>query len=188
MARYITRSDGKTVDLEKEEAEQIDLLVKARANIPIEHHMVHKGKYFFVTDYDSDVDIATPKYWHIKSPNSTTRIHLVIMLTTDLAAVIEFFESPTTTDDGTQLTAYNADRNSTNTPTATFYYDPTVSADGTLLQKDRLGTDKPPSRLGGHIRNATEFILKQNTAYLVKISPESDNTKISLNIEFYEVS
>jgi len=187
MSRYITRTDGKTVDLKKEEAEQADLFVKARANIPIEHHMVHKGKYFFVTDYDDDVDIAAPKYWHIKTPNTATRIHFVLMISTDLGAIIEFFESPTTTADGTQLTAYNADRNSANTPTSTFYKDPTVSADGTLLQKDRVGTYQPITRIGGHIRNATEFILKQNTAYLVKVIPDADNTKVSLNIEFYEV-
>jgi len=187
MARFITRTDGKTVNLEKEEADQTDVKAKARTTIEIEHSKVHQGKFYFVTDYDTSVDTASPKYWHVKTPDSATRIHCVLAITTNLGAVIEMFENPTLTGNGTALTVNNADRNSANTSSCLFYYDPTASADGTLLQKDRTGTYQPVTRLGGHIRQATEFILKQNTSYLVKVTPDADDTEVSFNAEFYEV-
>jgi len=166
---------------------ELDHVESAVPTIEFEHHMVHDGYSYSVSDHDSSVDIASPKYWHIITPNTAKRCHVKIAVISDHAALVEFFENPTTTANGTALAAYNNDRNSINATTMSFYYDPTVTADGTRLVVEYIGTYNPKTRIGGSSRAETEFILKQNEQYLVKVTPENDNTKVTVQIEFYEV-
>jgi len=107
--------------------------------IEIEHYKVHEGNFYTVSDYDNDVDTASPKYWHIKTHAGDVRVHIRIQVATDTGGLLELFENPTTTGDGTPLTPYNNDRNSGNTSVISFYYDPTVSADGTRIEVTRIG-------------------------------------------------
>lgn len=155
--------------------------------IEIEHHKVHEEVFYFVSDIDTDVDTAPPKYWHIKTPDSSIRFHVKVNIETDTGGLVELFENPTTTDDGVALTPYNADRNSSNVSSVEFYRDPTVGADGTRLQVARIGAGRD-KKLGGVARPGSEWILKQNEQYLIKITPDADNAEVTINIEGYEVS
>ena len=155
--------------------------------IDIVHHKVHEGNFYTVSDYDSVVQTVAPKYWHIITPNTAKRIHTLISVISNLAGNIGFFEAPTTSANGTALTAYNNDRNSGNTPTVLFYKDPAVTTDGTLLISSRNGTNNNKTLLGGVSRTNSEFILKQNTKYFVKFTPDANNTEVIFNCEFYEV-
>lgn len=150
-----------------------------------EHHKVHEEKFYTVSDYDSSVDTGTPKYWHIKTPDTSLRAHLKILVSTDTGGLIELFENPTTSADGAALTAYNNDRNSGNTSSFSFYKDPTVSADGTSIEISRIGAGRD-KRLGGTARQPSEIILRQNEQYLVKITPDSNGAKVTINIGMYE--
>ena len=155
--------------------------------INVAHHRVHSELMYITTDIDTDVDTISPKYWHIVAPDSATRIHLTLMISVDTAGLVEFYEAPTTSANGTEITARNADRNSANTAACKFYFDPTVSADGIALQKDRIGSTNNKTKIGGIARQQVEFILKQNTAYLVKYTPDSNDAKVTFNCESYEV-
>ena len=162
-------------------------LAGSLVNIPIEHHEVHDGKYFTVTDYDNDVDTAAPKYWRITAPNTTTRIHCTIVIYVSAAGLVQFYENPTISGAGTALTAYNNDRNSTNAATATTFKDTTTSGDGTLLEQAYLGTSNNRTKVGGDARQATEFILKQNEDYVVKFTPAANDAQAVVAIEWYEL-
>jgi len=206
MARIKLRSDGETVDLDKQEAEQADLTAKARrviltstnattqakidslgylVDIPVEHYKVHEGEFFICSDYDDNVDIATPKKWLMTTPNSTTRFHIKVNVECDTGSLLELYENPTISTTGTALTAYNADRNSTTTTTMTFYKDATTSASGTRLQVARVGAGRD-RRLGGVARERAEWILKQDEDYLIVVTVDSDNAEVTINIEGYE--
>lgn len=154
--------------------------------IDILHHKVHDGEVFIVSDIDTDVDTASPKYWHIKTP-AGIKFHMRINLETDTGGLVEFFEDPTTTGDGTALVAYNADRNAAKTTTVEFYYDPTVSNDGTRIQVARIGAGRD-KKLGGIARAQVEWILKKNEQYLVKITPDANDAEVTMNLEGYEVT
>ena len=156
-------------------------------SIPVEHHMVHEGKYFTATDYDTDIDISAPKYWRITAPNTTTRIHCTIMVYVDAAGLVQFYENPTISTAGTSLTAYNNDRNSSTAPTATVFKDTTTSNDGTLLEQAYLGTSNNRTKIGGDSRQAVEFILEQNEDYIVKFTPAADDTQATIAVEWYEL-
>ncbi len=154
--------------------------------IEIEHHRVHEGNFYTVTDYDADVDNASPKYWHIIVPNTAVRVHIKIAIAVDAPGLIQVYENPTTTDNGTVIIAYNNDRNSANSATCAHYYDPTVSNDGTLLEAFRIGAGGK-QKIGGDARQFAELILKQNEQYLIKFTPDGDNAEVTFNSQFYEI-
>lgn len=156
--------------------------------IPSEHHKIHEGVHYTGVDYDSDVDIAAPKYWHIKAPASGV-IHLTWKIRASLNGLAELYEAPTTTADGTGVTPYNNDRNSANTSTLLFYKDPTVTVDGTLLDIDVIGSDgaNPVGADGGDLERDLEWNLKQNTAYLIKFTAGTDDCRASIHLNYYEV-
>ena len=164
-----------------------DLPSKNIVTIDQEHHQVHVGKFFTVSDNDTDIDTGAPKYWRITTPNTAIRVHCVITVNVIAEALMEFFENPTITGAGTGLTAFNNDRNSATAATATTFFDTTVSNDGTKILSVRVGGNNPSGRVGGTGRTEAEFILKQNEDYIIKITPDADNDKGSIIIEWYEV-
>lgn len=158
-------------------------------DMSISHAFIHRGELFIFHDIDIDVDISGPKYWHFKAGSSDEIApHLEFQISTDGGALVEFFEAPTTTDDGTQLTAYNHNRRSSKTPgQLTAYYDPTVSSDGTKLSVFEIGSaGGGPNQNPGKRDRDNEFILKKDTSYLIKITVRQDNTNVSMLANFYE--
>lgn len=154
----------------------------------MEHHKIHDSKHFTCQCYDDDVDAATPKYFHIKT-GATKECHYIFEIHASKNWLIEFFEAPTTTADWTQATAYNNDRKSAVTAETTCYADPTVTADGTRLLVNVIGTDSasPIGWSGWATTRGREFILEASTSYLVKFTAQNDNTRVSCCHEFYEV-
>jgi len=70
-----------------------------------------------------------------------------------------------------------------------FYVDPTVITDGNFLMGVYLGAPSNfPSPIGGAAERTSEMILKKNTKYLVKFSPDNDNTIVSISFKWYEVT
>lgn len=181
MGRYpnaVVITDG----VHNAEVDKVGWLVSIEA----EHHEVHKGDMYIISDIDADVDTASPKYWRITAPNTTKRIHVKIAVATDTGGLIEVYENPTVNAAGTGLTAVNADRNSSNTATATAFKDTTTTGDGTLIEVSRIGAGRE-KKFGGVARQFSEFILKQNEDYIIKCTPDSDNAKISINLNWYEI-
>jgi len=158
--------------------------------IDIEHHKIHEGKHYDGQDYDSDVDIAGPKYWLVRAPDTDTRVHLIFQVKPSGPGLAEFFENPTTTDDGTEITTYNNNRNSTNLASMDLFKDPTVSVDGTRICVGVIGSTgvSPKAGIGGIADREDELILKQGYDYLVKYSPLVDDEKVSLCLRFYEAT
>jgi hypothetical protein len=164
-----------------------DVDIDSLVSTDVFHHRVHEGKYWTVTDYDGNVQAAAPKYWHLKAPDTAIRCHTVMAIAVNDETLIELYEAPTLTGNGTALTAYNNDRNSATAATCLFYNDPTVTAPGTKLQNDLIGTNNPKTRIGGNVRQVTEIILKQNTSYIIKNTVTNNGTRVSFNLELYEV-
>jgi hypothetical protein len=143
----------------------------------------NNGLQFSASDYDSDIDISGPKYWSIRTPNTTKYAHMVISLSASAAGILEIFENPnlgSTGAIGEALTSYNGDRNSSTAATTLVYYDATVSgvgaSDGTKIYNEYI-IDKSKDK---------KFILKKNEDYLVKFTSIADNNKASVGFEWVE--
>ena len=160
-------------------------------NIDIVHHMIHDEKFFSFVVIDVDVDIETPKYIRITTPNTDARIHFTGQVYVTAASLIELYENPTINTAGSPVTIYNNDRNSIVATTATAFEDTTTTApdnDGTRIDAGRAGgAARPNFRIGGETARRNEWILKQNEDYLIKITPDADNTEVVISITWYEV-
>ena len=147
------------------------------------HHKIHEGKHFTVADYAT---VGAAKYWHVIAPDSTVRVHLLASMSASAGGLAEMYENPTTTDNGAALTRFNNDRNSSTTANLLVYKDPTIGADGTLLEARRIGGGSGPFRIGGDVVQRVEFILKQAEQYLFKFTPDGAGTVITFTIAWYE--
>jgi hypothetical protein len=173
----------------------IDRETNVAKTISFEHGKVHDKEMFTLSDYDSDVDIASPKYWHIKTA-SGYELHLVCAISASGSCLIELYEDPTFSgagaSDGTSKTTYNNYRGATNTLNASFYYDADIGAtgsDGTAICTEYIpGTDRGQMRVGGEARTGSEWVLKADTSYLFKVTPGADDTILNFVAECYELA
>jgi len=187
----------------------LDPTTHALVVIEAEHHEIHEGHMWHLTDTDTDVDISTPKYRLIVAPEESPDVssltgpdgkamqnhdfdyyfcHFYAEVNSDTDCTIEFFEAPTISANGTQLTAYWRNRNRDDTQIlTTFYKDPTVSADGTKLAHDKLTTNTRPQRsVGGSSVDRFEWVLYPEKKYIIKVTVESDDAIVTLSSMSYE--
>lgn len=168
----------------------IDIATKTLKTIDYAHHEIHDGSSFIYNDYDEDVDTASPKRYRITTPNTAAWAHLVMEVTANAAGTLIFYEDPSINAAGSAGTVYNLNRNSSTANTTLVKYDTTTQApnnDGTVLWQDYIGTTgKPNSSFGGSATTRVEFILKQNEDYILKFTPDADNTKLWVRFIWYE--
>ena len=165
----------------------LDSVEPVVATIEMEHHEVHEGNFYTAIVYDADVDSgeALAKEVLLTTPNTAKRIHIKIQVTGTGTGFIQLTENPSVSA-GTAVTLYNNDRNSGNSSTLVVKYDPTVTADGTIIYQDWIPAEIK-GKIGGVVRPGAEWILKQNEDYLIRVVSDADNNKISIVMEFYEV-
>lgn len=154
-----------------------------------EHHKIHSGQHFFCDDYDTSVDTLTPKNWLIVAPNTATRCHIIFEIKSSGAGLLEGYVGSTITDNGTLSFRRNNDGNSTNTPEMLVYKDTVASELGTIQAYEWLGSAgiNANKGIGGSGVREQEIILKQDIKWLVRFTPEADDTKVSFSINWYEV-
>lgn len=154
------------------------------------HHLIHEGKAFVYPNYDNDIDIASPKYFRIVT-GANKEVHFDFSCTLLAAGTISLAESPTTSGNGTNVSAaiINLNRRSSNTPEVTIFEDPTVTGQGIQIGLWRIGTAGgfANSSVGGQGSNRQEYILKPNTVYLFKILTTADNNQSWLEFRWYEL-
>lgn len=159
----------------------------APLSIASEHHEIHCGDSYttgYVVDLSNgasiDYVLITPDWGNPVSGddpfgNQTIKVaHLLGELNVENEAEFWFYESPTITDNGTALTVRNRNRNSSNTDFLSVYYGATISVVGDMLEHGMLGSGKSA---GCGVNRTDEWILKNNTAYLLRVTNKttSDN-------------
>lgn len=140
--------------------------------IDVANSSVHDGKAYTYTATSSIT--ATSSVYFMGKTGAVTSHLMGFFVKSDASPIkVEFFESPTTTADGTAQQAVARNRQSTATATMQVFAGPTVTASGTLLMADRILGDKQTvsdEHLDG------EWLLKKNTSYIFKITNETNQT------------
>jgi len=168
---------------------QLDSVEGSLIQIDNVHHAIHDGEHFQACVFDGDVDIGSPKYIRITTPDTTVEQHIIIDVSADGGFLFELYENPTINAAGSAVSIHNNNRRSTNTSTSNVYEDTTTQApnnDGTRLCGGYSGGEKKKATAEAGSR--TEWILKRNEDYIVKITSDADNTRIMVNLAWYEVS
>ncbi len=163
---------------------------KAAIGINLEHTRVHEGLAYTAVHYDSDVDIAIPKWIAFTTPDTSVRAHMKIQIDGSGEYVMALYETVTDDWDGAAVVAINNKRDSSNTSALVFKVDSgtQVSAGGTTLFQQVSGANNNKTKVGGTARNGAEWILAQNTKYAVEITVTANATKVSVVFEWYEAN
>lgn len=138
--------------------------------IDVANSSVHDGTAYTYTG-TAQVQASSSVYFMGKSGGVTAHL-MGFFVKSDASPVkVEFFESPTTTADGTAQSAVARNRQSTATATMQVFVNPTVTASGTLLMTDRVLGDKQTVS-DNHLDG--EWLLKKNTSYLFRLTNETN--------------
>lgn len=176
-------------DPENEVEGEIDAVEGSLIQIDNVHHAVHDGDHYQACVFDGDVDTGSPKYVRITTPDTTVEQHIIIDVSANGGFLFEFYENPTINAAGNAVTVLNNNRRSTNTSTTLTKEDCTTEApnnDGTLMCGGYSGGEKRKATAEAGSR--TEWILERNEDYIVKVTPDADNTKVMINMAWYETS
>ena len=161
----------------------IDEATRAIATIEYEHYQIHEGNTFTILEVN-DLGNGVVRDILVVSPNTTEWAHLVWEIEHELETLIQFYQDTTYTDNGTEITSFNRNGNSTHTATTLVYHTPTITNVGTLIGTIQQGSGK---KAGGSDRLSNEFILQQNTAYLIRITNLTvNNNLIFMKLNWYE--
>ena len=166
-----------------------DAMTNAITTITYEHHELHAGSHF-IFSIDSTVGDADTLGLLIVTPNTTKWAHMVFSVQGALDTRFEIFETNTATP-GSTRPVYNNDRNSKKVNTTLIKNTATVGgADGTKIFQSHFGIDSGLGANkvtgGGQDHAGQEWILKQNTQYMIAIISATDANVVSLKLSWYE--
>lgn len=161
----------------------IDPANRSLVVIGLEHYKLHAGDMFTVLEV-TDLGNMAVRDILIVTPNTTRWAHLVWEIEHELETSIQFYRDTVYTNAGTAIPSFNRNGNSATVATTLVTHTPTITNVGTLVGTIQQGSGK---KAGGSDRESNEFILEQNTAYLVRISNLTvNNNLIFMKLNWYE--
>jgi len=153
--------------------------------VDYEHHEIHSGSYFRA-GFQKDIASGGTATFAITTPDTTKWLHFRPAVDTELEATIMLYENPTSITGGSAVTPRNANRNSINTSGASCVSDCTYNATGAIVLGNQvLGSKKDA---GGNGESQFEWVLKQNTIYLLVVINDATGATNECNIkcQWYE--
>ena len=153
------------------------------------HKMIHAGRTIDYQQYSADVDTSLGcriAFWITGSANPA---HMHPHGGWSGGSRIEVWEDVTLTTTGIKPTLYNNKRDSEFAQSGIIFsgvaiYDTTAS--GTLIQSYYYGGAGGPFAMPGSLAEDRELILKGNQYYLFWLRPDSNDTKASIGLSWYE--
>lgn len=149
---------------------------------------IHDGNAYFVT-YSALADDTDLIEVRIQTPNTTTWIHVVIVIDAALAATAQLWRGTTKTHEaGNAITPMNRDHNSSNTSGVTICHTPGGAQAGASALTRYIGAASTNGRVntGGAGGSGHEFVLAQNTAYLIRVTSRADANALSIIMDWHE--
>ena len=150
----------------------------------VERRRAYLSKQFFVSHRWTNVPDGTAKYLHFKTPS--TMVDLVFTTMVSGEVLIDLFENPSLSDDGTELSIFCTNRENPTTTEAKAYIDPSVTSEGTCIETTVIGSPGKFTLTGGIAAGYGYWYLKSNTSYLSKIKNVSGSTTdIAVAVTFF---
>lgn len=176
-AKVGTKTDGSTKALHTiaEIVSGGDPISSGIVTIDSPHHETHEGNHYHYSQLFS-LDESDIKEFII-TVGATKFEHFLWKFSGRERTQIEFYENPTFTS-GSSIVAINRNRNSANTYQGTLKEDPTVTVDGTLLEGHFTDGEETT-------RSQSEWVLKTNEDYLLRITSDKNNNDMSLAFNIY---
>lgn len=161
----------------------LDKSTRATTTIDHSHHEIHDGSHYYYADYALNQAVSTEIEFIFVTPDTSKWAHLLFSASSSDGITVELYEGSTGIVGGTSITPRNNNRNSTNTSVITLTKDPvSIAGDGTRA----AGFVAGGTRTAGNVERESEFLLKQNETYLVRITSLANANDISWDAEWYE--
>ena len=158
----------------------VDQYAKAIKVIDPEHARIHLGELFQYKHQFTGIANGANLDILFSVPAATfPHLRKFQVKGSDSPFSVSLYEGATTTDDGTELTPFDFNRNTGNTPNTNIFQGPTVSAIGTLLEDETVATGKDTA--GSTDGLAVEWDLLPNTKYLMRLTNNAGGA-LSANI------
>lgn len=159
-----------------------DCLVTALKVMEYEHHEIHEGAFYIVSDVNLTLGSGATFIIGASIP-ADTFAHFRFAVSAGGATHVELIENAQLSG-GAALTIYNANRNG---PAAPFgaLTDPTVGG-GTVILEYILATGGGPKAAGGEGGIASEIITQDSLDYAIRCTNLTNgNIAISIDVGFY---
>jgi hypothetical protein len=163
----------------------IDPVTQSVMTVDYPHHEIHSGGHYEY--YDSvEVDNGSSQRYLITTPNTAKWSH--VSFEVDGSAITRFALYEDSDRTGTTLqTSFNNNRNSLNVAGMTIHKGTSGgTTDGTLIAQYKSGSANGAARTGASSENNNEFILKQNTKYVLIVESFTNDNLINVRLGWYE--
>jgi hypothetical protein len=166
---------------------RIDASTNSLQTVTYSHHEVHGGSYFYVKGF---ADGTQTFLW--VTPDSTKWAHANWSLSAEGEFEFYLYEDVVTSDDGTAITIFNANRNSATAATVQGFTGPTLNSGalgdggdgGDLVWQAKIGSGR--NAVTSRSTNY-EFIGKQNTKYWFQLTQIAAGTLwVDWDFNWYE--
>lgn len=154
-----------------------DELTNSTVTIDYEHHTIHDGHHCFLCDFES---LGLNDELNFSFFTNNTRTHMTFEISSLLGVELNIYENVTVTG-GTNVTAFNNNRNSEMEKMIELKQDPTVTSGGIRIFGSRQGSN----REAGFVKRSNELILKNDTTYMFNIISLGANNVVSYCGEWY---
>lgn len=145
----------------------------ALVTMPYNTAATHAGKFFFTNFYNAAVASSGTIDLLVVTAAVTTP-HLAVMVDMGAAATLSIYEDVTASNNGTALTVFNANRQSTRVTTASAFHTPTITGTGTTLMLNHYIAGGTTGNATGGASNdfarITELVLKTSSKYLFRVT------------------
>lgn len=164
---------------------RIDKATNALEVIEYQHHEIHDGDHYFYGDSLTLASAATQDYL-ITVPNTAKWPHILFDLDGLGITQFDLYEGSDKTGTTSQ-TARNNNRNSGNTAGMTIHKGTSGgTTDGTLIRSYKSGSTSAIAKSLSLARSDEEYILKQNTKYILRVTSGSNDNLINIKMVWYE--
>ena len=165
---------------------EADSMTGAGVAIEYEHHKIHGGSHYFIVG-TTELGNAASIDFQLTTPDTDKWIHMSFNIEGTQQTTIEIFESATVAA-GTPITAYNNNRNSTNTTDLTVLQQGgAITNSGTSIYAQTVGVAGNVNRAKqGIAEREREIILKQGRTYRFNILSGGAANQVAYSGEWYE--
>jgi hypothetical protein len=167
---------------------KVDTATNAVMVVDYSHHEIHGGSGYLAiySALKADTEFIEVR---IQTPNTTKWAHMVMDIECALAGYIQLWMNTTKTHvTGNAIVPMNRDHNSSSASGLTLCHTPAGTESATAALAEYVGAAASGGRVavGGEANSRAEFILKQNTAYLIRATSRADGNALSIILDWYE--
>ena len=158
----------------------------AMISIDFAHYEIHEGDHFKAGYQDITLNVGDTIELLFTTPNTTKLMHWTLTAQGTGGASVIVYENTTTSNDGIVVKKWNRYRDNTNAGEMIVTYNPTIISNGSKMSEKWFDVDDKTSEIDGSTRGSSEFILKRDTKYLVRLTANSNGMKGGIGGDWYE--